>query len=189
MPDKNLDFGKYGARGIKGSDAAARKLDDLAGGIATPIDQKRGLMARLNYLTKTAHAKSAARAAGLTVTDRTLKAWTSGKRRPNARSLAAIEQAYRTVRRENVAAHLLKRLNGGGGTRVEFHPLNQSGVARPYQRALSYRSMNVRHWDAMVNAWAAGDQQGMDDAWDDIAVDLGSDWGQMQYVSALGFSA
>ncbi len=34
VPQKNLDFGKFGARGIKGSDAAAH-LDELAGGIAT----------------------------------------------------------------------------------------------------------------------------------------------------------
>ncbi|GAA1366986.1 hypothetical protein GCM10009612_51430 [Streptomyces beijiangensis] len=38
---------------------------------------------------------------------RTMKAWVSGKRRPNAKNLDAIEHAYRTVRRENVAAHLL----------------------------------------------------------------------------------
>jgi hypothetical protein len=27
MPEKNIDFGKFGARGIKGSDAVARQLD------------------------------------------------------------------------------------------------------------------------------------------------------------------
>ncbi|MGW2190533.1 transcriptional regulator, partial [Streptomyces sp. NPDC001719] len=32
MPERNLDFGKFGARGIKGSEAVARKLDELAGG-------------------------------------------------------------------------------------------------------------------------------------------------------------
>ena len=51
MPEKNIDFGKFGARGIKGSDAVARQLDQLAGDIVTPVTAKRGLMARLHYLT------------------------------------------------------------------------------------------------------------------------------------------
>ena len=36
---------------IKGSDAVARKLDELADGIVTPVTVKRALMARLHYLT------------------------------------------------------------------------------------------------------------------------------------------
>ena len=47
---------------------------------------------------------------------------------------AAIEQAYLTVRRVNVARYLLDRLNRG--TRVEIHPLNQSQVSRPHQRTV-----------------------------------------------------
>jgi hypothetical protein len=73
---------------------------------------------------------AAAREAGLTVTNRTLKAWLDGSRSPSQASQAAIERAYRTVRRDNVARYLLARLNREGrGTRVEFHPLNQ--VSRP----------------------------------------------------------
>ncbi|RII13367.1 hypothetical protein DSC45_23745 [Streptomyces sp. YIM 130001] len=48
-------------------------------------------MARLNYLTRTDHARTAARDAGLTVTDRTLKAWLDGKRSPSKKNLARIE--------------------------------------------------------------------------------------------------
>jgi hypothetical protein len=48
MPEKNIDFGKFGARGIRGSDAVARQLDRLAGHIVTPVTAKRGLMARLH---------------------------------------------------------------------------------------------------------------------------------------------
>ncbi|MDH6565108.1 hypothetical protein M2160_000129 [Streptomyces sp. SAI-117] len=36
MPERNIEFGKYGARGIKGHEAVARQLDALAGHIATP---------------------------------------------------------------------------------------------------------------------------------------------------------
>ncbi|MFB7852679.1 transcriptional regulator [Streptomyces sp. NPDC056053] len=190
MPERNIDFGKFGARGIKGSDAVTRRLDDLASGIATPVTEKRGWTARLNYLTKTGRSRAAARTAGLTVTDRTLRAWQTGKRRPSKASLERIETAYRTVRRQNVANHLLRRLNSGGGTRVEIHPLNQSQVARPLQRVVEYRTMNVRHWDRIVEAWATGDHQGLDDAWTlDVLPELGSQWGQYEYVTNIGFAA
>lgn len=189
MPERTHDFGHYGARGIKSSEAAARQLDRLVEGIASPVTSKRGLLARLHYLTKTPHARSAAREAGLTATDRTVKAWLDGRRSPSRVNLERIEAAYWTVRRGNVARHLLRRLNARGGTRVELHPLNQSQVARPHQRVLGFRSLNIRHWDAIVRAWSAGDFQALDDAWIDQIADLGSDWGKYEYVTNLGFAA
>ncbi|MFD3481477.1 transcriptional regulator [Streptomyces sp. NPDC058695] len=191
MPDRNLDFGKFGARGIKGYEAAARQLDHLAAFIASPATTRRGMQARLHYLTRTDHARAAAREAGLTVTDRTLKRWAQGKASPSKKSLAQLEDAYRQVRRHNVARHLLQRLNRQGrGTRVEFHPLNQSQVPRPLQRDVSFRTLNVRHWDRMVQAWAANDDEAMDEAWfDGITVDLGSDYGAYEYVMNIGFAA
>ena len=191
MPDRNLEFGKFGAQGIKGYEAAARRLDQLAGFIATPVTQRRGMLARLHYLTRTEHAKAAARAAGLTVTDRTLKRWADGKATPSKKSLAQLERAYLQVRRNNVARHLTARLNREGrGTRVEFHPLNQSQVIRPRQRDVSFRSLNVRRWDRMVAAWAADDDEAMDEAWFiGITADLGSDYGAYEYVMNIGFAA
>ncbi|MEU3711033.1 transcriptional regulator, partial [Streptomyces catenulae] len=56
MPDRNIEFGKFGARGVKGYEAVARQLDKLAGFIATPVSVRRGLMARLHYLTRSDHA-------------------------------------------------------------------------------------------------------------------------------------
>ncbi len=191
MPERNQEFGKYGARGARGSELVGRKLDELAGGIATPVTVKRGLMARLHYLTRSDHARGAARDAGLTVTPRTLKAWLDGKRSPSAKNLEKIDTAYRTVRRQNVARHLLNRLNRQGrGTRVEIHPLNQSGVDRPQQRVVPFRDMNVRRWDAIVAAWTAGDAQGLDTAWTDhVLPDLGSQWGAYEYCTSVGFAA
>ncbi|MGW3651402.1 transcriptional regulator [Streptomyces sp. NPDC000878] len=190
MPENTHEFGKYGARGIKGSAAVARRLDMLAGGIVTPITARRGLLARLHYLTRTDHARSAAREAGLTVTDRTLKAWLEGRRSPSKRNLEKIETAYWTVRRQNVARYLVGRLNARGrGTRVELHPLNQSQVDRPRQRVVEFRTLNIRHWDLLVEAWSTGDTQAFDDAWTDQIVDLGSQWGQYEYVTNVGFAA
>ncbi|MGW2083324.1 transcriptional regulator, partial [Streptomyces sp. NPDC001939] len=127
----------------------------------------------------------------LTVTDRTLRAWLEGRRSPSKASLARIEGAYSVVRRQNVARYLLGRLNREGrGTRVEFHPLNQSQVTRPHQRVVEYRAMNVRRWDRIVGAWADGDFQGLDAAWTgDVLPDLGSQWGQYEYVTNIGFAA
>ncbi|MFE3074375.1 transcriptional regulator [Streptomyces sp. NPDC059247] len=191
MPERNSDFGKFGARGIKGHELVARQLDELAGFVTTPVEQRRGLMARLNYLTRSTHARQAARDAGLTVTDRTIKAWKDGKRTPSRRNLERVEAAYKAVRRQNVARYLLARLNRSGrGTRVEFHPLSQSQVPRPLQRAVEYRHLNVRKWDRIIGAWAAGDHEALDDVWvDEVVQDLGSQWGQYEYVSNIGFSA
>lgn len=190
MPQRTKQFGLYGARGIKGHHAVARQLDALAGYIATPITARRGLLARLHYLTRTDHARQRAREAGLTVTDRTLHAWLQGTRAPSKRNLERIEQAYRTVRRENVARYLLARLNHQGrGTRVEIHPLNQSQVDRPRQREVQFRTLNVRHWNRIVAAWAAGDDQALDDAWVDQITDLGSEWGQYEWCTNVGFAA
>jgi hypothetical protein len=191
VPERNNEFGKFGARGTKGHEFVARQLDDLAGFIATPIHQRRGLLARLHYLTRTDHARQAAREAGLTVTDRTLKAWLDGRRSPSRKNLERIETAYRTVRRQNVARYLLARLNRRGrGTRVEFHPLNQSQVPRPHQRFVEFRTLNVRRWDRIVSAWTAGDDARLDDVWvNDAVIDLGSEWGQYEYVSNIGFAA
>ncbi|WP_053848796.1 hypothetical protein [Streptomyces sp. NRRL B-24085] len=191
MPERNIEFGKYGARGIRGHEAVARQLDALATFIATPVTTRRGLLARLHYLTRTEHARAGAREAGLTVTDRTLRAWLEERRSPSKRNLEKIESAYRAVRRQNVARYLLVRLNREGrGTRVEFHPLNQSQVPRPRQRAVEFRTLNVRRWDRVVRAWAAGDDAALDEAWvNDVVVDLGSQWGEYEFVTAIGFAA
>ncbi|MFI1539547.1 transcriptional regulator [Streptomyces anandii] len=191
MPERHIEFGRYGARGIKGHQAVARRLDSLAGFIASPVTTRRGRLARLRYLTRTQHARQAAREAGLTVTDRTLEAWLNAGRTPSRKNLERIETAYRTVRRQNTARHLLARLNHDGlGTRVEFHPLDQSQVGRPRLRAVTYRTLNVRHWDRIVRAWADDDEEALDHAWiADAVVDLGSGWGQYEYVTSIGFAA
>lgn len=193
MPERNIQFGLYGARGVKGSEAVARKLDELAGGIVTPVSEKRGFLARVRYLTRSGRQKESARRAGLDVTPRTIKSWLAGKSKPSKKNLEAVDKAYREVRHVNVARHLKERLNRDGrGTRVEIHPLDQSQVPQPRKRHIphvEYRHLNVRRWDNIVDAWEAGDERALDDAWIDVIADLGSQWGQYEYVTNVGFSA
>lgn len=144
-----------GSRGLTPSPASWTRSP------AIPVTQRRGLLARLNYLLRTDHAKQAARTAGLTISDDTIQAWRKGKRQPSKASLQQVEAVYCTVRRQDVARHFLKRLNSGGGTRVEIHPINQSQVARPLQRDIVYRNINVRRWHRIVGSWAASDHQGL----------------------------
>jgi hypothetical protein len=55
---------------------------------------------------------------------------------------------------------------------------------------VEYRTLNVRHWDRIVEAWAEGDDQALDEAWiSDATVDPGSEWGQYEYVTNIGFAA
>ncbi|MDQ0605537.1 hypothetical protein QF037_009970 [Streptomyces canus] len=70
MAERNVEFGKFGARDLKGSEAVAGQLDALAGYIATPATARRGLLTRPHYLTRTDHARAAARKAGRAVTVR-----------------------------------------------------------------------------------------------------------------------
>lgn len=73
---------------------------------------------------------------------------------------------------------------------MESHPLNQSQVTRPQQRVVEYRTLDVRRWGRIVAAWVADNDDALDNAWvDDVAVDLGSQWGQYEYVTNIGFAA
>lgn len=189
MPDRTHDFGRYGASGERGSEATARVLDSLAGGIASPVTTPRGLSARLRYLTRSSAGHDTMRQTGITVTPRTLKAWLAGKQRPNKANLAKIDAAYWALRRRNVARYLLKRLNANGGTRVEIHPLDQSHVPITRRRVLEYRRLNIRNWDTIIDAWARSDAQALDNAWIDQMTNLGSQWGKYEYVSSVGFAA
>jgi hypothetical protein len=49
--------------------------------------------------------------------------------------------------------------------------------------------LEVRRWERIVAAWAAGDDQELDKAWVDQVIDLGSQWGQYEYVANVGFAA
>lgn len=44
-------------------------------------------------------------------------------------------------------------------------------------------------WDDLVDAWAARDENTLDEMWDDIITDLDSDYAAYAYVSCVGISA
>lgn len=196
MPERTLNFGLYGARGQKSARLAADVLDRLAleGGIRSPVTTRRGLNARLNYLTNSPAGYQTMRDAGISVTRGTLRRWLQHKQTPSPDNLARLDAAYRAYRRRNVARHLLQRLNARGGTRVEIQPLDQSAVTDPRRRVITtdvagFRRLRIRNWDRIVDAWAAGDDEALADAWDDQLTDLGSQWGQYEYATSVGFSA
>ncbi|MDJ0347244.1 transcriptional regulator [Streptomyces sp. PH10-H1] len=189
MPGRVRDFSKYGAQGLKSSEAIAVQLDILAGGIASPVESDRGLAARLRYLTGSAGGYEALERAGISVSARTLLGWLAETQNPNRLNLERIDVAYWDYRRRNVAQDLKRRLNAGGGTRVELSPVNQSGVTPARQRDITHRSLNVRDWSEIVDCWAEDDMDGLEDEWCDWLMDIGTDWGEYHYVSAVGFSA
>ncbi|WP_318206207.1 transcriptional regulator [Streptomyces sp. SCL15-4] len=185
--------GEFGAHGKQGGEAISDRLTELAGGIKSSAMSERGLEARLKYLTNSPAGYQAMERAGISVTPRTLIAWLSGDRDPNKANRGRLDAAYADLRRRNVAKNLKNRLNNNGrGTRVEVHPITQAGVTPSRQRALEVRKVNIRpsQWDRLVDLWAAGDVDAMNDEWEDIAEDtLGSEWGAYTAVAAIGFGA
>lgn len=195
MPERTLNFGLYRAKGRKSSQLAADVLDRLAleGGIRSPVTTRRGLDARLNYLTNSPAGYQAMREAGITVTPGTLRRWLRHTQHPSQENAARLDAAYRAYRSRNVARHLLQRLNARGGTRVEIQPLDQSAVADPRRRVIEpvaeFRRLKIRTWDQIVEAWAAGNDAALDAAWVDWLRTLGSDWGKYEYATSVNFSA
>ncbi|MFI6899283.1 transcriptional regulator [Streptomyces sp. NPDC050256] len=185
--------GEFGAHGKRGGDAISERLTELAG-----LGGPKGFHARVAYLTKSAAGQAAMLAAGIDLNNKSTRAtvlkWLGD---PEATTTATyrrkLDQAYEAYRRRNIAASLKRRLgNNGRGTRVEVHPINQGGVLPSRQRELDVRKVNIRpaQWDKLVDQWAAGDSDGMNGEWEDIAADtLGSEWGAYTSVASIGFGA
>ncbi len=192
MAGRWSEFGKYGADGVPGWLALARQLDDLITGPASPVDSKRGLSARLNYLLNRKGGLEALRTAGVTVADRTVKGWFDKKTTPRKADLARIDSAYWDLRRRNAAPSLKARLRNEGRSRtVEIHPVDQSHVEEGRVREIEHRQVNLFGdiWDDMVDAWVESDQSALDTIWDEVITDLGSDYDAYTYVEAVGFNA
>ncbi|MBP0451222.1 hypothetical protein J5Y04_16980 [Kitasatospora sp. RG8] len=199
------NFGKYGAAGdpgnVHGKIGLGRALEDalermiVEGGIKSPVTTRRGLLARMRYLTATKGGPAAMADAGITATPATIKAWTKGRQQPRPANLELIDTAYWNLRAHNVLSNpgaLKQHLNNAGkGTKVEIHPINQDPVIPKRRRDnLRIRTLQVRYvWDEAVDAMVAGDEAKLDEIWDDIIADLDSDWGAYTYVRHIGLGA
>ncbi|MEV7928429.1 hypothetical protein [Kitasatospora sp. NPDC088264] len=203
------NFGRYGADrdqgNVHGKIALGRALEDalermiIEGGIKSPPTTRRGLTARMRYLTShkggPATLAQALADAGSTANAATLRAWTKGTRTPRRVNIEAIDTAYWTLRARNVLNNpqiFKDHLNNSGrGTKVEIHPINQQVVDEPRRRDnLRIRPLQVRYvWDDAVDALTTGDADALDGIWDDIIADLDSDWGAYTYVSHIGLGA
>ncbi|MCF2532264.1 hypothetical protein [Yinghuangia soli] len=198
-------FGAYGADrdpgNIHGGDALGQALEDALermiteGGIKSAVTTRRGLMARMRYLTTHQGGPAALADAGITATPATLRAWTRGARRPLPANAEAIDTAYWNLRAHNVLASpgaLKQHLNRGGrGTAIEIHPINQNVVLETRRREnLRVRRIQGRYiWDDAVDAMAAGDGAALAAIWIDAIQELDSDWGAYTYVSHIGIGA
>ncbi|MCY0923441.1 MULTISPECIES: hypothetical protein [unclassified Streptomyces] len=186
------EWQKHGARGMSGAQALAAEIDRIAGegGIATPVTAKRGLSARLRYLSSGPGRQVLDRNG---ISARLLRSWNRGAR-PSRAKLDAVDKAYQEHRRANlVRSGALKRLldNGGRGRRIEIYPVDQTLVDEKRRRpTVSERSVQARYiWDDAVDAWSQGDLAALDEIWDDVITDLDSDYAAYAYVGSIGIGA
>ncbi|MEU3064599.1 hypothetical protein AB0P12_27795 [Streptomyces subrutilus] len=186
------EWQKHGAQGMSGAQALAAEIDRIAreGGIATPVTAKRGLSARLRYLSSSPGRQVLDRNG---ISTRLLRSWDRGAR-PSRDKLDAVDKAYQEHRRANlVRSGALKRLldDDGRGRRIEIYPVDQTLVEEKRRRpTVSERSVHARYiWDDAVDAWSRGDMSALDEIWDDVITDLDSDYAAYAYVGHIGIGA
>ncbi|WP_069770980.1 hypothetical protein [Streptomyces sp. LUP30] len=68
-------------------------------------------------------------------------------------------------------------------------PRTRHGNPCPLQRVPEFRTLNIRHWDRIIDAWAARGNRAMDDAWIEQIVDSGPQPGRYKYCTNVGFAA
>lgn len=76
-------FGRYGAAGISGGAALARRLDERAANRGLPpVSDPQGLAIRLRYLARDEQGLAWLRLAQVTVTERTIARWRTARHAP-----------------------------------------------------------------------------------------------------------
>lgn len=183
--------GKYGPTGgelIRDAfDAYARSRL-----IRSDPNSRRGVSARLNYLTSHRGGVEALQAQGLAARPRTLRGWLAGLVVPRRSSREAIDRAYRELRIRNVARELRRRL--ADGRRITVEPLPADAV--PHTKQTRQGQFDDREvfvdggtWARFVDAWEDDDDRYMDDIWmDDVCGDLGSPPEAYYEVAHVGFT-
>lgn len=184
-----MGFGQLGAHGVPGAVALTTTLDDIAHVTDPYKTPDERLRRNLLYLTRSRTGYAYMQDCGIRLEHRKITAWLAEDRAPSAEQQRRLEDAFRLLRRRNMAALLTRRLNAGGGTLVEIHPVDQSAVNPEHQRVARWRHKNIYRWDGIVEAWARSDLPELAHRWQDVISDLDSDWRPYAYVTHLGFWA
>lgn len=199
----------HGKYGMPGGEAIAARFDQMTEGqfFKSSVDDERGFLARLNYLLgpnagpqgAQALAHAGVRLNEAKLTDWLIGDWKGGGVKPIADSRRRVDTAYRRVRARNLGNWLKSQLtvtDARGrkrGRRIDVQPLSGGSVPtdqRTRQDQMSDRriAVSIRHWYALVDAWARGDLDAMDDLWMDVCDDaLGSEASGYYEVAHIGF--
>ncbi|GCB88125.1 hypothetical protein SALB_00794 [Streptomyces noursei] len=184
-----MGFGRRGAQGVPGALALTATLDEISQ-VTDPYKTSEDRLRRnLLYLTRSRIGYVYMQDCGVRLERRKITAWLAEDRTPSAEQQLSLEDAFRLLRRRNMAASLTRRLNADGGTRMEIYPVDQSGVDPKHQRVARWRRKNIYRWDGIVEAWSRSDLQDLTHQWEDVISDLDSDWRQYEHVTHLGFWA
>ncbi|AKA01196.1 hypothetical protein SAZ_42380 [Streptomyces noursei ZPM] len=185
----SMGFGRRGAQGVPGALALTATLDEISQ-VTDPYKTSEDRLRRnLLYLTRSRIGYVYMQDCGVRLERRKITAWLAEDRTPSAEQQLSLEDAFRLLRRRNMAASLTRRLNADGGTRMEIYPVDQSGVDPKHQRVARWRRKNIYRWDGIVEAWSRSDLQDLTHQWEDVISDLDSDWRQYEHVTHLGFWA
>lgn len=187
---------------VFGRQLNAEVLDLMArGDIVPPADASPGFRAQLNYLNSRQGGIEAMDNAGIPA--RTRRGWKT--RTPSRKSRERINRAYWQLRatnwrrtghtpppriREAIAPQITERAYG---RRMTITPVDWRGVhqqAQGAQKTASERELRPsrRSWDALIHAWASGDETALETAWMDFSSEIDSPSELYYEVEHVGFA-
>ena len=183
-----MGFGQFGAEGAEGGRALAWSLDERTfdHDVEWRRSQEECLQRAVTYLTRKTGGPAALHAHGIEKDRGTLTAWLDGSAAPDTDQRRRLEEAFRELRRRNIAPSVTRQLNAKGGTRIQITPVAQDAVHDRHRRQVSHRVKNIYRWDAIVRAWAQQDSLRLEHLWMHIIGDLDSDYRKYEYVSYIG---
>lgn len=174
---------------MPGALALTVTLDEIAEVTTSSMTPADRLRRNLRYLTRSRTGYTFMRDCGIRMNGRMIAAWLAEERCPQVEQQQRLEDAFRLLRRRNMAPSMTRRLNAGGGTRVEIYPVDQSEVDDQHRRTARWRHKNIYRWDPIVAAWSRSDLHELTHRWHDVITDLDSDWRMYEHVTHLGFWA
>ncbi|MEU3511308.1 transcriptional regulator [Streptomyces longwoodensis] len=164
-------------------------LDEIAQVTSRWITPTQRLRRNLLYLTRSRTGYTFMQDCGIRMDRQMITAWLAEERIPSPEQQRRLEDAFRLLRRRNMAPSMTRRLNARGGTRVEIYPVDQSDVEDKHRRTARWRRKNIYRWDPIVAAWSRSDLRELTHRWHDVITDLDSDWRMYEHVTHLGFWA